>query len=173
LARNISRGKGRVRAPKWGLGWMISRSIIHMDLHKPNNKLVSAWLEHFWCMNKTRTYTNSQDSSQFELEGNHHLPPYSILYDYLGFSKFSKLGLLIFWKAITSCANLWLRWGLKQKCNPCQELFSNMWHTTYTYIFQGDSRLLVGGNKIGTMIPDLFLAITCLLSTQLSHASSF
>ncbi len=31
-----------------------------------------------------------------------------------------------------------------------------MWHTTCTYIFQGDSRLLVGGNKIGIMIPDLF-----------------
>jgi hypothetical protein len=77
-----------------------------MDLHKPNNKLVSAWLEHFWCMNKTRTHTDSEDSSQFELEGSHHLPPYSILYDYLGFPKFSKLGLLIFWKAITSCADL-------------------------------------------------------------------
>ncbi len=31
-----------------------------------------------------------------------------------------------------------------------------MWHTTCTYIFQGDSWLLVGGSKIGTMIPNLF-----------------
>jgi hypothetical protein len=26
----------------WGLGRMISKSITHIDLHKPNNKLVSA-----------------------------------------------------------------------------------------------------------------------------------
>ncbi len=31
-----------------------------------------------------------------------------------------------------------------------------MWHTTCTYIFQGNLRLLVGGSKIGTMISDLF-----------------
>ncbi len=42
LVRNISRVEGRVGAPRWGLGWVISASIIHMDLHKPNNKLVSA-----------------------------------------------------------------------------------------------------------------------------------
>jgi len=30
-----------------GLGRLTSNSIIHIDLHKPNNKLVSAYLEHF------------------------------------------------------------------------------------------------------------------------------
>ncbi len=30
-----------------GLGRLISSSIIHTDLHKPNNKLVNAQLEHF------------------------------------------------------------------------------------------------------------------------------
>jgi hypothetical protein len=30
-----------------GLGRLISNTITHMDLHKPNNKLVSAYLEHF------------------------------------------------------------------------------------------------------------------------------
>jgi hypothetical protein len=30
------------RAPGWGLGRVISKSNIHMDLHKPNNKLVNA-----------------------------------------------------------------------------------------------------------------------------------
>jgi hypothetical protein len=34
--------KGRVGVPRWGLGKLISNSITHMDLHKPNNKLVSA-----------------------------------------------------------------------------------------------------------------------------------
>jgi len=34
--------EGCVGALGWGLGRLTSRSIIHMDLHKPNNKLVSA-----------------------------------------------------------------------------------------------------------------------------------
>jgi hypothetical protein len=41
LARNISRIEGCVGALGWGLGRMTSGSIIHMNLHKPNNKLVS------------------------------------------------------------------------------------------------------------------------------------
>jgi hypothetical protein len=42
LACNISRVEGCIEVPGWGLGQMKSRSIIHTDLHKPNNKLVSA-----------------------------------------------------------------------------------------------------------------------------------
>ncbi len=42
LARNTLGVEGRARAPLWGLGRMTSRLIIHMDLHKPNNKLVNA-----------------------------------------------------------------------------------------------------------------------------------
>jgi hypothetical protein len=38
---SISRVKGRVGAPGWGLRLVTSGSIIHMDLHKPNNKLVN------------------------------------------------------------------------------------------------------------------------------------
>jgi hypothetical protein len=41
LVCNISRVKGCVGALKWGLGRLTSKSIIHMDLHKPNNKLVN------------------------------------------------------------------------------------------------------------------------------------
>jgi hypothetical protein len=52
----------------------------YTNLHKPNNKLVNAYLERFWCINEPRANTDSQDSPRFELEGNHHLPPYSILY---------------------------------------------------------------------------------------------
>jgi hypothetical protein len=33
---------GHVKASGWRLGRMTSASIIHIDLHKPNNKLVSA-----------------------------------------------------------------------------------------------------------------------------------
>jgi hypothetical protein len=42
LAHNILGVEGRVGAPGWGLGRLTSKSITHMDLHKPNNKLVSA-----------------------------------------------------------------------------------------------------------------------------------
>jgi len=41
LARNTLRVERCVAAPGWGLGRMTSESIIHMDLHKPNNKLVN------------------------------------------------------------------------------------------------------------------------------------
>jgi hypothetical protein len=42
LVRNTSGVKGRVGALGWGLGRLTSNLIIHMDLHEPNNKLVSA-----------------------------------------------------------------------------------------------------------------------------------
>jgi hypothetical protein len=34
--------EGRAGALGWGLGRLTNNSIIHMDLHKPNNKLVNA-----------------------------------------------------------------------------------------------------------------------------------
>jgi len=42
LAHNTSRVEGRAGALGWGLGRLTSNSITHMDLHKPNHKLVSA-----------------------------------------------------------------------------------------------------------------------------------
>jgi hypothetical protein len=42
LARNTSGVKGHVRPLGWGLGRLTSKLITHMDLHKPNDKLVSA-----------------------------------------------------------------------------------------------------------------------------------
>jgi hypothetical protein len=40
LVRNTSRVEGRVGALGWELGRLIGKSITHMDLHKPNNKLL-------------------------------------------------------------------------------------------------------------------------------------
>ncbi len=40
-------GRGACWSFGMGLGGLISNSIIHTDLHKPNNKSVSAYLEHF------------------------------------------------------------------------------------------------------------------------------
>jgi hypothetical protein len=42
LACNTFGVKGMSRALGWGLGRVTSKSIIHIDLHKPNNELVSA-----------------------------------------------------------------------------------------------------------------------------------
>jgi hypothetical protein len=42
LARITLGVEGFGGAPRWGLGRMTNKSITHMDLHKPNNKLVSA-----------------------------------------------------------------------------------------------------------------------------------
>jgi hypothetical protein len=41
LVRNILRVEGCVGISGWGLRWMTSGLIIHIVLHKPNNKLVS------------------------------------------------------------------------------------------------------------------------------------
>jgi hypothetical protein len=74
LTHNILGVKGRVGAPGWGLRRVTSGSIIHTDLHKLN-KLVSEWLEHFWCMDEPRAYMDSQDSPWPRLGGSHHLHP--------------------------------------------------------------------------------------------------
>jgi hypothetical protein len=42
MARNILGVEGHARALGWRLRRATSGSIIHTDLHKPNNKLVSA-----------------------------------------------------------------------------------------------------------------------------------
>jgi hypothetical protein len=42
LVLNTLGVEGRVGALGWGPGRLTSKSIIHTDLHKPNNKLVSA-----------------------------------------------------------------------------------------------------------------------------------
>ncbi len=42
LVRNISGVERRAGASRWGLGRLTSKSIIHIDLHKPKNKLVNA-----------------------------------------------------------------------------------------------------------------------------------
>jgi len=54
---------------------------------------------------------------------------------------------------ITLRENLRLRWGLKQSCSPCQEIFNIMLHDTYTQGNQGDSRLLVVRSQIVNLTP--------------------
>jgi hypothetical protein len=127
-------------------------------------------LEHFWCTDKSPANMDSQDSPPLGIGGNHHLLLYSILCAWprdqhpnvilsqdsqVGIPKFPKLGLLWFWKPITLCANLRLKWGPKQSYSPHEELFNGMLHATYTQGNQGDSRILVVGSQIGNLTPDL------------------
>ncbi len=71
----------------------------------------------------------------------------------LGVPKFSKLGLPWLWRPIIFCVDLWLKWGLKWSYSPCRKLFNNMWHVTCMQVNQGDSRLLMVGNQIGSLTP--------------------
>jgi hypothetical protein len=80
LARSILGVEGHARALGWGLKRVTSKSITRTNVHKPNKKLVSAWLEHFWCTDEPQASMDSQNSPQPGLGGSHHLPPYSILY---------------------------------------------------------------------------------------------
>jgi hypothetical protein len=75
------RVEGLAGALRWGLGKVTSMSIIHMNLHNPNNKLVNVWLKHFWCTDEPHAYSNSQDSPQPGFGGSHHFPPYNIICD--------------------------------------------------------------------------------------------
>jgi len=59
LTHSTLRVKWRARVPGWVLRRMTIKLIIHMDLQKSNHKLVSVWLEHFWCLNEPWAYIDS------------------------------------------------------------------------------------------------------------------
>ncbi len=114
---------------------------------------------------------NSQDSPWPRIGGSHHLPLYSILYasprgphpngilsrdSQMGVPKFPKLKLPRLWGPMTLRAHLRLKWGLKQSCNPHQELFNSMWHATSMQGNRGNSRLLVVGSQTANWTLDFF-----------------
>ncbi len=68
--------------------------------------------------------------------------------------KFSQLGLPRLWGPITLCADIQLRWGLKQSCSPRWELFNGFSYTTCTQGNLGDSWLLVVGSQIINLTPN-------------------
>jgi len=73
----------------------------------------------------------------------------------MGVPKFPKLGFLWIWDRITLCADLWLRWGLKQSYSSCQDISNNMWHVTYMQGNWGDYWLLVVGSQTVNLTPGL------------------
>jgi hypothetical protein len=112
---------------------------------------------------------NSQDSPQLRFGGSHHLPHYSILcvwpWDHhpnvilsrgsqVGVPKFPQLGLLQLWGRITLRADIRLKWGLKQSCSTCQDLFNGMSHATCTQGNRGNFLLLVVGSEIVNLTPN-------------------
>jgi hypothetical protein len=73
----------------------------------------------------------------------------------VGVSKFPQLRLWQLWGRITLRENLWLWWGLKQSCSPCQDLFNSMSQCAYTLGNQVDSKLLVVGSQTTSLTPGL------------------
>ncbi len=130
---------------------------------------------------------DSQNSSQHELGGNHHLPLYSILRATMGLalkchfvpdsqvevSKFPKLKLSQLWRPITLCVGLWLRWSLKQSCNPCQKIANGMWHVTCTKEIRAIPDFLWLGIKLAIWLLAFLLVITYVLSAQMAHVNPF
>jgi len=112
--------------------------------------------------------SDSQDSPWPRFGGSHHFPPYSTFCaspqgpqpngilsrdSQMGVLKFPKLGLLQLWGPINLCADLRLRWGLKNSWSPCRELSNNMSHTTYTQGNQVNFWLLVVGSQTANLTP--------------------
>jgi hypothetical protein len=91
----------------------------------------------------------------------------------LQISKFSKFELPQLWRPITSCINLWLKWGLKQSCSLHRKLSNDMWHATFTQVNQGEFWFLMVKNQIGNLTSNLSFGIIYVLSTQMGHASPF
>jgi hypothetical protein len=78
----------------------------------------------------------------------------------MGVPKFPKLRLSLrlsqLWSPITLCADLWLRWSLKQSCIPCQDLFNDMSFGTCTQQNRVNSRLLVVKSQSANLTIDPF-----------------
>jgi hypothetical protein len=120
LIRSTSRLAGHVRTSKWGLGRVASGSIIHTDVHKPT----TSWLVCSWSTFGART-----NQRHTQIHKTHHGPNLGGVTTFplivfsvishggyiqmsffpetpkLGIPKFSKLGLMALWKAIT-CVDL-------------------------------------------------------------------
>ncbi len=123
----------------------------------------------FLVLRRAMSNTNTQDSPQPGLGGNHHLPPYNILYtsprgphpngflsqdSKVGVPKSPKLGLLRLQSPITLRTNLGSKCGLKKSCNPYRELFNGMSHVVCRQVNQEDSRLSLVGSQTNNLTPN-------------------
>ncbi len=67
--------------------------------------------------------------------------------------KLQQLGLLQLWGRITSCADLWSQWGLKQSFSPRRELSKGMSHVSCTHGNRVDFWLLLVGSQTANLTP--------------------
>jgi hypothetical protein len=109
-----------------------------------NNRRRRSWdallgLQHFGGRKACQSSEMGIKKINKHLGGSHHLPPYSILCAW-PWDQYSNVILSLdsqncdsrdFGGPITLCADLRLRWGLKQNCSPYQELSNDMWNATY------------------------------------------
>jgi hypothetical protein len=137
--------------------------ITYTDLHKTNTK----WLMHSWSTlgtktshgrpwtHKTHHGPDSEEATTFP-----HIVYCAPLHGTLiqmtfcpgmGVPKSLRLELLQLCKTITSCADLWLGWGLKQSCSPCRELSNDVLHATWTQGNWVDSWLSVVESQISSL----------------------
>ncbi len=162
-----------VRGACWKLQDRLGRGtslLNYIVLHpNPTHKWVKIHSAHFWCWDKPRVNLDSLDSPRLKLGGSHHLPPYSIhcisprdLHPNGSFSqdsqsgvpKLSQFGLLGLWTLITPRPKLKSGRGLNQSCSFRWELSKVVSHFTCTDRNRVDSRLLMVGSQIASLIPD-------------------
>jgi hypothetical protein len=113
---------------------------------------------------------DSLDSPRPELGGNHHPPPYSILYvapphphpngfyswdSQGGVPKLSRFGLTRLWELIAPGSDLGLWWGLKKTSSSPQELSNGVSHSICTHRNQVNFWLFVVESQIVSLTPDL------------------
>ncbi len=65
------------------------------------------------------------------------------------------MGLPQLWGRITSCADLWSRWGLKRSCSPRQNLSNGVLQSPWNHQGRVDYQLLVVRSQTASLIPGL------------------
>jgi len=165
---NTRRGvEGHARSP--GIRLRRGTSIISLEsASKTNHKRVSSHSGTPLGVGTSHMHLDSLDSPRPGLGGSHHLPPYSIFYDFLphlhpngsfsrdsqsGVPKLFRFGLLGLWTLITPRPKLRLKRGLNQSCSSLRELSNAMSHSFSRCREEVDSRLLVVESQTASLTP--------------------
>jgi hypothetical protein len=116
-----------------------------------------------WLVHNLSTFGARKSHRQTQTHKTHHgpdlgkppLPLYSIFCASPRGPHLNGILSLRLWGPITLCANLQLRWSLKQSYSPCWELFNGMWHATWTQGIRVNSWLLVIKSQTANLTPGL------------------
>jgi hypothetical protein len=161
---------------------------LHDPASKTNHKRVSSHLGTPFGVGTSHGHLDSLVSPWPGLGGSHHLPPYSILCNFLrelhsndtfsrdsqgGVPKLSRVGVPRLWELISPGSNLWLEWGLNQSCSSHRELFNAMSHSSCKRQEKVDSRLLVVGSQTASFTPSPSFAYNLGCICPMAHARPF